>query len=505
MKAISRTLFFLLIVSGLFTASCEEEDFVVVEAEFRDPVQLLNEGEEMIVHLDLNRPAIKDGFISISMSGQRKYGVNFETNPPANNGSLPLEIKKGESTIQFSLKSIDNSLLEPELELKLFIEDYSDEVIAGETKTTTIIFNDDESPSYSNFVLEGDVIKETAQEGIKIEIFFSTPAEGEGSLNIAFSPAQAAYGINFISVPAAVNNQMTLQILPGQAAVSFQIFPQHDLTYTPALDIFIEIVTATGVLKVGTRKSYLLTILNEDVAALINFKSATSSLLENNSSGVVLEMEINPPALGAGNAIIVYEMPGGAYNTDFKTEPAIENGKMVLPITKGQSSASFKVLPVNNSSCAPQTKSIYWTIKSTSGSIRAGNDVFNEMTLVKDEVPVELTLAQTSGSILESVSEGLTVTVNLSEPASTDTRIAIYSNGGENKFLLPPDQACDYYSCYSYVDILKGETSGSFKVIPVDNNEDAADSTFDIWFFVFWGGQCIEVKNKFTLTIKDDD
>jgi hypothetical protein len=466
----------------------------------------------IVIQLPLSTPTTDVGSITLTLNpGQAVYGTHFTTTPAATNNAITFTVEQNATGINLTVLPIDNDLYTGDFIVSFSISAVSGVVQKGNNLNYSLTIVDDELPSVASFAKISGEISETNSNGIIVEIPFSSPAKGNGSLIITLNADVAVYGKDFITSPIVLSNTITLNILPEETSASFTVFPTHNFVATQNQQITFSISDVSGVIQKGTSLIYSLTIINEDHEALVNFEVASGSLDENNGEGIVIEIPFSAQAPGEGNITISV----AAFNAQnqFTTTPAVAgNNTITLNVANAQDKASFKVVPVNNTICTIGERYINFKITFANGSVMKGSQLDYKLTLVDDEVVSSISFTETEGSIAENNSNGIEVKLKFSNPAFENGVLHISSYcdwyGYDPRYTTTPPTSCDWSSgSYVSLNILKGDIDTKFTVFPVDNN--VKENNFVWHFFQTWSGHnnCLQraSDSKFILTIVDDD
>lgn len=492
--------------------ACQEEEFHVAEIQFQASKLHVAEGSEAVVVLVLNRAAEDNGSIQVGVETNAIYGQHFTSEPELIDGFIEIIVLKGQKTATLKIKTIDNAVFENSRFIILSLSNPSEALRLGNLVNYLITIDDDEGPSLANFVLNAGIVKEKEVEGIAVQINLSAPAQGTGSVVITMNSGNAIYEKDFIINPKPTGNSITLDFQTNETSKSFTVLPVHNFKVTQSLQLTFTITSVFGVIQKGNSLSYSLTILNEDVESLVNFAANSGALEENNTGGITIEIPFSAQAPGEGSISISFTGSNASYGTDFTTiPPAAPNNTLTLYVTNKQEHTSFKVFPINNTSCSSQERSIRWTISVATGSLKRGNILGYELSLIDDEKMIHVNFAKTGGSILENDVDGIEIKLNFSEPAAEDGILYINSHCEwpgyyEYKFTTKPATYCDY-SGYLPLSFTKGSIGTQFEVFPINNNYK--DGNF-IWLFNnVWSdySNCVQLNpnSKYILSIVDDD
>lgn len=206
--------------------------------------------------------------------------------------------------------------------------------------------------------------------------------------------------------------------------------------------------------------------------SIVEFKTETLELNENGNESEI-KLKLSPAAVKAGQIVLKSDR---AFNNLFTTTPAAINNSITISVGKGDSLASIRIKPIDNTTYGGE-KSIQFYIQSTSPEIQKGRLTIVDLTINDDEnetndpEPVQsLADFDIAPEVLnESNSEGITYTVKLSAPASEAGQIEITlsaENGSiGNQFTIHPAPAGNTI----ILDVSKNESVVSFIVKPVSN------------------------------------
>lgn len=162
----------------------------------------------------------------------------------------------------------------------------------------------------------------------------------------------------------------------------------------------------------------------QDVAEVITpvtvqFTEAEMVLNENETSKVV-SLSFSRSASEAGTVEVELAASDLAV---VRTEPALVNGKLVLPVAKGSTGIAFTLMPVNNN-IMDGAKSLSASIKKVSTGFQIGANHSLALGVTDDEAPVAVNFLLNIGSTREN-GAGATVTLALGAVAPADGSLEI--------------------------------------------------------------------------------
>jgi hypothetical protein len=463
----------LLLVSNIIFYGCEDELAPPAVIQFSESTQSVAEGGETMITITFNRAAPQSGSINLNIKTNAIYDQHYVTDLPSKKENQVITIEKGQKMLQFKITTINNDQFDNGKFIILELDNPSEGLTLGSVKLLAITLIDDEGPSIADFERDVELVDELDVNGTEVKLPLSAPAKGTGRIIIDVS-SSAVYGKDFITSPEMENNTITRNILPGESDANFKVIPIHNFNATENQQVSFKISSTEGVVQKGKGLNHLLTIINEDDQALVNFATSSGTVEENNASGIIVEIPLTIPALGEGSITI------SAFPRDldtFTTDPAqASNGTFTLPVPNHAEKVSFKVFPLNNSFCFSEffSKTVSFKIVSVNGSVKMGIGLEYGLTIMDDEVHVLADFETIEGSIQESNSDGIQVKLNFSKPLSQNTIISL-TNGNcdfPTKFITePPTSNCDYYyNSTLALNVSKDQTSAQFKIHPLSNS-----------------------------------
>ena len=158
----------------------------------------------------------------------------------------------------------------------------------------------------------------------------------------------------------------------------------------------------------------------------IEFKSAQLVIHENEPHRTV-EILLNSPAVKDGMVRLSLD---SINQTRFTTEPALVNGQINLPVSKNHESATFKMIPVNNS-LFEGNRNMVMTLSQPSEGFRLGQKKSLAFTFIDDDTagntPAKsiVNFVLMDGKISEKNHEGQAFTIRFSRPLATNGSLEI--------------------------------------------------------------------------------
>ena len=343
-----------------------------------------------------------------------------------------------------------------------------------------------------------EVENATAALALKVGIDTYNHAGGTVKVKITGAPYGVNYETNFGSA------EFDLEVLPQGLASSFTILPINDDLVEQHKVLTIELIEATGSLKLGNQKTMTFTILEDDdpLIAAVSFDAANLQLDEDATSPIEVLINFDQPST-AGGELTISTSGSAIFGADYAIIGQA-SGNFTLPVAANGTQASFQIQAIDNSLFEPN-KTVTFTISGVSGGLTLGNQTTTEVTIVNDELPPNPLLDFDANNTLTYNEDAGTVSLNmvLSSAASSDTTVEITTSGtaDANDFNFGGSNA----NPYTFV-IPSGSTTASIDLTIVDDNTVEQDETIILTISSVTGGADIGVNLiEQTITITDND
>jgi hypothetical protein len=98
---------------------------------------------------------------------------------------------------------------------------------------------------------------------------------------------------------------------------------------------------------------------------------------------------------------------------DFTSQPAVEDGKIILPVTAGQSQVKFVLTPADNS-LYTGNRNLHFTIASVTDGFIIGTEKSLHVTIYENDQPNLVNFVATEVSVQEQYAEGMMVAIGFS-------------------------------------------------------------------------------------------
>lgn len=216
------------------------------------------------IAIELSKPAKEAGTLSVVLESD--VLDDFNISPAPQDGIITLQVAQGSSGVFIKVAPIDNDKLDGTKVLSFALSDATKGLQVGAANRLESTWTDDESPSIVSFALERGSVMESSSTGGVVTLQLSHAALGDGSIEIDFSGSQGSYGVDFTTIPEAVNNIIVVPVQAGSAVLSFTIDPLNDALYNAERKIYFKINSvSSSVLELGARSSYEFTISDDEL------------------------------------------------------------------------------------------------------------------------------------------------------------------------------------------------------------------------------------------------
>jgi Family of unknown function (DUF5689) len=211
-----------------------------------------NTAEGNAAGLDINLPlsavAPGTGLVVVNIgSSNAIYGTHYTTEPAAVDGKVNLQVAIGDPSKIIKVLPINNANVNAARVLTFTIESATTAIQLGTNLTHTFTINDDETPSTVAFAVAEGSISEGLSEGANVVVNLTPVANAAGTLEISFTSANAVYGTNFTTEPAAVDGKISLNVESGAGSTSFKVIPIEDTNENESRVINFSMTASTGI------------------------------------------------------------------------------------------------------------------------------------------------------------------------------------------------------------------------------------------------------------------
>lgn len=375
----------LAVVIGLFTlSSCKDDPEPPVEINFAIESQMVTEGNQIAIFVDFDRPVHSAGKVTVQLAGTASYTEDYNTNPSGNSGSFEISFAAGAESAQFMVATVDNEIFKGNLEIEFTLANLQGEFVLGSVKTMKLAIQENESQAVANFLTATASVAEDSAPGITIQIPFSEPAQGPGSITISMASVNAVYTTHYTTLPVATSNTIILQVPDAATESSLTLIPKDDSFFHENYVIVIEMTSATGSVRIGTVNKVIVTIQEDENPSFASFSLSDGTIHESNSSGFIVPIGLSIPASETGSMTISFSSANATYGSHFTTEPAASGANIVINVAKDDTGAQLKIIPVDNAGDNPD-RMIFFTVSSGSGVVRPGGNINFVISIIDNE------------------------------------------------------------------------------------------------------------------------
>jgi hypothetical protein len=391
-------------VAGLTSiSSCKKDDpEPPVEAAFGADEQVVVEGNQITITIGLERPALSDGTVTVTLAGTAMYTEDYNTNPSGNTGSFEVRFEEGAERGQFTVQTVNNEIFKGDLEIELTISDPSNNFKIGARNSMTLVIEENESQAVATFQTATASVAEDAASGITVAIPFTQAAKGSGTLTISLGSVNATYGTHYTTLPAATGTAVTLNVADGATGSSLTLVPIDDSFFHENYVVVAEITSTTGSVRAGTNKKLTVTIQEDENPSFASFSITDAVITENTATGITVPISLSIPASAAGSMTISFNSTNATYGTNFTTVPAASGNNIVIGVPQGATGAQLQILPVDNAGDNPD-RLIFFSIASGTGVVRPGGAIQFALSIIDNEPTLMRVLISFGGATAPQV------------------------------------------------------------------------------------------------------
>lgn len=225
------------------------------------------------------------------------------------------------------------------------------------------------------------VFDEDELEGT-LRLTLSKPAAGLGTVSLSFTSSDlTAFDIQ----PQPVNGKIDLVVNAGSTEVFFRVRPVNNGIIDGNKSLFISVVNTSGNLRLADNRSLSLTVVDDESPVKVNFMINMGSTRENATQSSPVMILLSGMAPTAGTIEINFIPSQLTYGVHFITEPAAQNGKIVIPVSTGELATNFKVIPINNQ-LVNGDHQIQFILSRATGGVTLGPGHLHVFTITDDEI-----------------------------------------------------------------------------------------------------------------------
>ncbi|WOK08519.1 DUF5689 domain-containing protein [Imperialibacter roseus] len=253
--------FFYAVAIGATLFGCSKDDDqepgpVAVSVEFLNTTHNIAEvGDSVQVVVALSADAPTDGTVFVKLFGDAVYGEDFVTKPAAVNGVVRMDFQEVMRTNIFTVHRLKNDNKRDESTITLTVANVSQGYLIGSKATSNVkLLELPEEPAGARINFE-DVflhLSEYEVNGYAVNLKLTNPLTEKETVTLVIdAPNGRNYGTHFTTAPAAVQNMIEIEVLPGASAVQFIIFPADDALVLGTYEMTFSIDATTGRLEKG--------------------------------------------------------------------------------------------------------------------------------------------------------------------------------------------------------------------------------------------------------------
>jgi hypothetical protein len=204
-----------------------------------------------------------------------------------------------------------------------------------------------------------------------------------------------------------------------------------------------------------------------------------------------------------GTIEITFTADDAKYGEDFVTIPGGSSGSLKLNVTKGQTAAQFKVVPVDNE-IMNEVSTVKLTLSNPSDALAIGSQSEVSITFTDNEGPTKVDFATDVTNLYENAAEATEVEVLLTSPATGPgtTIVSVTTNGVYGTdFTTVPAVVDGKITLTTEI----GEEQELIVFQPIDNDNVSGTVTVEFEIESASGGVEVGVNTSHTVTVTDDE
>lgn len=177
-----------------------------------------------------------------------------------------------------------------------------------------------------------------------ISLTFDEPLRLDGEITIK---ATAIVPSCFSTTPVSELGLIRIPVLQGQTGTSFTMTPTDNASLDGVRQVKFTIASTSEGLVAGSRNLLMVSVTDDEAPVAASFDEFGMNVRENDGAAAKIGITFSGPVPADGVLVLDLESTAG-YGVEFVTEPEAVNKTIFLPVTKGATSASIKLYPVND-------------------------------------------------------------------------------------------------------------------------------------------------------------
>jgi hypothetical protein len=397
-----------------------------------------------------------------------------------------LSFADGETSKTFDITVLDDSINEPTETAKLILKSPTGGATLGTQKSAVLSITDNDA-SNGQFEFAGPTYLAAENAGtVTVAVYRNGGANGVASVVYATSNGTATAGQDYTAATG------TLSFADGETAKTFDVAIIDDSLHESTETVKLALKSPTGGATLGTLKSAVLTITDND-ASNGQFEFANPTYLAVENAGTVA-VAVYRNGGSAGVASVVYAASNGTAQTgaDFTASTG------TLSFADGETAKTFDVTILDDS-LHELTETIKLALKSPTGGATLGTQKSAVLNITDDDA--------SNGQF-----EFANPTYLAVENAGT-VAVAVYRYGGASGVAsvvyatsnATATSGLDYTAATGTLNFADGEESKTFDVTILDDSLHESTETFKLALKSPTGGATLGAQKSAVMSITDDD
>ena len=416
--------------------------------------------------------------------------VSFETSggsatPDVDYASTagPIDFADGESTVTLSFDIMDDEIAEPDEIVGLRLSDPTGGAVLGARSNAVMVIVDNDVPGTAGllqFSLAGVTVSEA---GTNVALVVTRTGGHAGIVTVEYITADgsATDGADYTGVTG------TLTFADGVLSRVINVPLLGDLLDETNENFVVMLDNPTGGASIGLRNTTTVTITDNDQGGVIRFGAAAYRVDETAEEAAITLVRAEGLAEGVSVDVLLVGGTATVGEDYFGTTFTVE-------FEAGQTSTSFSI-PINDDSLAEGNETVLLQLANPTGGATLGAQTNAVLTLVDDEVTLQLSSAT---YVVNETASVVVLSVTRSGPSTAAATVDFATVDGTAL------AGSDYLGTNGTVSFAPGVTTRSFAVRLLTDNAVEGDESFRVELGNPVGAQLGPVDGA-TVTVTDND
>lgn len=334
------------------------------------------------INIGIENAGHMGGSIDVEIIGGN-WAVDYETN--TDSSVFTLDIGANALSSSFTILPIDDEAIEEDLELTIQLTGASGNLKLGSktSMTFTILDNDEPTISMISFVEAGYDLAEEASSPVVVPITFDKASTEGGTITVETS-GSAVLGTDY-TLEGISTEMFTLTVAPGDTSASISVSAIDNGDFEENKDILFVLKEVTGGLKLFSRDSTTVIIINDDTPTIpvVDFGNGIADSLLEDAGTVSIPLVLSSPLAAAATIEVHLDAASTTTIGDDFLMGGASTSPLILQLSAGAMDATLELIITDDMDFDPN-ESIVLELRNPTGDLNLGVTNTKITIIIKD-------------------------------------------------------------------------------------------------------------------------